>query len=299
MPIGTTAAILGGAAIAGGASLIGSSKAAKSQAAAADEAGDTQRAMFERSVELSEPWRTAGMGALSALEYELGLGSLPTLGATTTFNVGDQSFSTREAAEQYRQSLISSTGSSPPVTQGRGESPDGSIYAQPQTGVLGAPGANIPGITETTTGGQPYAGFRETPGYQFQLDEGQKAINRSLAARGKLLSGPAVKEGMRFSQGLADQTYANHLSRLANMAGLGANVAGQQGQFGITTGAGLANSAIQGGNARASGYAATGQAIGGGINTLAGLYGAFGGGGGWSLAGHGGGMIGPGTGGLY
>ena len=44
-----------------------SSKAAKTQAAAADRAAEGQERMFERQVELSEPWRKAGEQALNKL----------------------------------------------------------------------------------------------------------------------------------------------------------------------------------------------------------------------------------------
>jgi hypothetical protein len=62
------AVIAGGAAIVGGAiASKGSKDAASTQAAAAREAGANELAMFERNVELSEPWRQAGIGALSDL----------------------------------------------------------------------------------------------------------------------------------------------------------------------------------------------------------------------------------------
>lgn len=238
----TTAAIVGGAALAGGvASGIGASKAADAQESAAKSAAGVQKYMFDESTRLSEPWREGGENALQALQYELGLGELPMhLGGETRFGVGGDEFDTHEEAERHRRTL----------------------------------GEGAPSIEEIQSGGFQYAGFQETPGYQFNLDEGQKAINRSLAARGGLLSGNAVKEGMRFSQGLADQTYSNHLARLANVAGAGGNVAQQQGATAIQTGQGIADARIQQGNARASGYAATGQAISGGFNQLAGMYGA-------------------------
>ena len=53
-----------------GSSLIGASaskSAASTQAAAADRSADVQREMFERQVELSEPWRKAGEQALNKL----------------------------------------------------------------------------------------------------------------------------------------------------------------------------------------------------------------------------------------
>lgn len=44
-----------------------SSKAAKTQSAAADRAAEGQERMFERQVQLQEPWRQAGMTALNKL----------------------------------------------------------------------------------------------------------------------------------------------------------------------------------------------------------------------------------------
>ena len=67
MAIGTGTAILAGTL---GAGLLGASasrSAAKTQAGAADRAADLQREMFERQVELSEPWRQAGQTALNKL----------------------------------------------------------------------------------------------------------------------------------------------------------------------------------------------------------------------------------------
>ena len=51
-------------------SLVGanaSRKAASTQAAAADRASEAQERMFERNVELQEPWRKAGETALNKL----------------------------------------------------------------------------------------------------------------------------------------------------------------------------------------------------------------------------------------
>ncbi len=43
------------------------------------------------------------------------------------------------------------------------------------------------------------------PGYTFRLAEGEKALARQQAARGRYLSGGAIKAGQEFSQGLASQ----------------------------------------------------------------------------------------------
>jgi hypothetical protein len=51
--------------------------------------------------------------------------------------------------------------------------------------------------------------LRNTPGYQFQMDEGRRAIEGSRAASGLLQSGETGKELLDYGQGLADQTFQN------------------------------------------------------------------------------------------
>lgn len=55
--------------------------------------------------------------------------------------------------------------------------------------------------------------FRNTPGYQFSLEEGNKAIERSAAARGGLKSGSTLKALSRFNIGTAEQAYGNAFNR--------------------------------------------------------------------------------------
>ena len=55
----------------GGSALLGASaskSAANTQAAAADRAGELQERMFNKQVELQEPWRQAGMNALNRMQ---------------------------------------------------------------------------------------------------------------------------------------------------------------------------------------------------------------------------------------
>lgn len=63
--------------------------------------------------------------------------------------------------------------------------------------------------------------IRGQPGYQFNMDEGGRALENLNAARGTLNSGRASKDVMRFSQGLADQTYGSTLDRLMNGSKMG------------------------------------------------------------------------------
>ena len=127
------------------------------------------------------------------------------------------------------------------------------------------------------------------PGYAFRLSEGQKALERSAAARGGLLSGSMLKGAQRFGQELGSQEYMNAFNRaqaqlgnrlgaLGSLYGAGQTatqqVAGQAGQMGVNVG----NLMTQGGQARASGYLGQANALSQAIGQGAGLYGMYRGG---------------------
>jgi hypothetical protein len=54
------------------------------------------------------------------------------------------------------------------------------------------------------------------PGYQFRMDQGIDALDKSAAARGRLLSGAQQKGVTDYSQNVASQEYANAYAREAN-----------------------------------------------------------------------------------
>jgi hypothetical protein len=143
------------------------------------------------------------------------------------------------------------------------------------------------------------------PAYQFDLSQGQDAIQKSAAAQGGLVSGGALKDLDTFSQGYASnqyqQSYANSLAqyqqaynqfetqqgnqfnRLASTAGLGQNAVTQTATSGASASgtnaavAGSANSTIaalttaQGANAASSANTLA-NTLTGGINSLANGY---------------------------
>lgn len=81
------------------------------------------------------------------------------------------------------------------------------------------------------------------------MDQGLQALQRTHAAAGNLSSGNTDADTLKYSQGLADQSYGNYVSRLApylQLAGSGATAA-TAGQAGAATGlAGGLNSSFQG-----------------------------------------------------
>lgn len=69
---------------------------------------------------------------------------------------------------------------------------------------------------------------KETPGYNFRRAEGQKAVERSAAAKSGILSGAQLKATERYGQDFATSEFDNYLNRLAGLINTGANAASGQ-----------------------------------------------------------------------
>lgn len=122
--------------------------------------------------------------------------------------------------------------------------------------------------------------FQADPGYDFRLQQGQQALERSAAARGNLFSGGTLKSLDQYNQGFASNEFENAYNRfqqnrqtqynqLAGVAGLGQTSVQATGAAGSAYGANAGNTIFQGGtqagNASAAGTAALGQGINSGI----------------------------------
>jgi hypothetical protein len=199
----TAAAAVGGAVISSKAS----KKASRAQQQAAQDATAAQERMFQRQIELQEPFRQGGMTAQQEIMQLLGIG-----GDKTAAGYGSmaKAFGTDQ--------------------------------------------------------------FQQDPGYAFRQAEGMKALERSAAARGNLLSGSTLKGVQRFGQDLASQEYQNAFNRyqveraarlnpLQSLMGSGQSAAnvmtGAAGQMGQNQASNIYNA----GQARASGYIGSANAL--------------------------------------
>ena len=128
------------------------------------------------------------------------------------------------------------------------------------------------------------ADYQADPGYAFRLAEGQKALERSAAARGGLYSGRAAKDLTRYTQDYASNEYnnaynrfnanqTNQYNRLASLAGVGQTANNAMASSGTsyansvsdiykTNATNQANSALTAANAMTSGYTGLGKALG-------------------------------------
>ena len=214
-PVVGAALIAGTAAVAGGAMAAkGAKSAAKTQEQAAKDANAAQERMFQKQIELQEPFRQGGMTAQQEIMQLLGIG-----GDKTAAGYGSL----------------------------------GKAFGTEQ--------------------------FQQDPGYAFRQSEGMKALERSAAARGNLMSGSTMKGIQRFGQDLASQEYQNAFNRyqteraaklnpLQSLMGSGQSAAntltGAAGQMGQNEASNLYNA----GQARASGYIGQANALSGALGQI-------------------------------
>ena len=123
-----------------------------------------------------------------------------------------------------------------------------------------------------------YNAFTADPGYAFRLAEGQKALERSAAARGGLMSGATGKALTRYGQEMGSQEYTNAFNRyqteraarlqpLQSLAGVGQTSAQQIGQAGMNMAGNVGEALTSGAAARASGYVGGANALTSGLGT--------------------------------
>ena len=132
-------------------------------------------------------------------------------GKVTTDGGSDITDPTTSTSRGYYRNLPA-----PPITKGEFLRPNPTHFNPPEGG-LEKPFE----FDEVAAGYQPFnEGFEfnaddllEDPGYQWRMDEGNKAVERRASSRGLLESGKTLKDFGRWSQGLASQEYSKAYGR--------------------------------------------------------------------------------------
>ena len=115
------------------------------------------------------------------------------------------------------------------------------------------------------------ADYQADPGYAFRMAEGMKALDRTAAARGGLLSGAALRGATRYGQEMGSQEYqnafnryqtnrANQLNPLQSLMGASQTATNAMGTAGQNYANQAGNAYMNAGNARASGYVGSANA---------------------------------------
>lgn len=113
------------------------------------------------------------------------------------------------------------------------------------------------------------------PGYQFGLDQGQKAIDRKTAAAGGRVSGAALKAAAEYGTNYATTGYTaayqrrqDRLNRLAALAGIGQTATGGSAAAGANAANNISGLISWQGNASGAATMAQGNIWGNAINQL-------------------------------
>jgi hypothetical protein len=265
------AVAIGGSALLGaGASLFG----AKKQADAASDASALQQAQYQQTREDLDPWREAGLLGLNELTYRMGLTPTRTGTAGTT----------APTREQFT-SMAPQTGGRPLYQAFPNLAPKQSTFDQAgYDSALAAYNAQSGGQGGTQDGEygsllKPFSlsDFEASPAYQFNLQEGEKAINKGASARGMYYAPQTLQDIGKYSQGVASNEFQNAYSnynnnmnniwnRLYGLSGTGQNAAAQTGAYGANMANQVGQNMIGAGNAQAAGRVGAANAIGGGVS---------------------------------
>lgn len=253
------AAIPIAAAVVGGAiSSDASRSAANKQKDAANQATASQQAMFDKTVELNSPFRTAGVDATAKLSDLLGIQSKGGGFDAAAYlrdnpDVAADPYWGQHPEEHYQQHGMAEGRQAPQVAAPAPSAAFGSLL-------------------------KPFSmeDFHLDPGIQFQTQQGNLALTNSMAAKNGSLSGEALKALIGYNQGMAGTGYQSAFDRY--MAGkqftLGSlmdmSKLGQGAASGVTSAApsfssGISNTITGAGNAQAAGTVGSANAISGGI----------------------------------
>lgn len=118
-----------------------------------------------------------------------------------------------------------------------------------------------------------FKNYQDSTGYQFRLNQGQRAIGSNFAARGLSNSGAAAKSLLGYNQGMASNEFGNYLNQLSGIQNMGLGAGSAQagvGQNYVNTvsanndsaGTAAANAALLRGNATANMFGSIAGGIG-------------------------------------
>lgn len=313
--------------------------AAKTQAAGADAATKLQADIYNQNRADQLPWINQGTSAVNQLGWLLGLNSAsgganqPANGAGTASSpaspapisnapfLREGAIRNQNGTYQYQGRTLYADGLNLYDESGSrvGTIPElsgtGNLAG---TGILTGGGTSAPAGSTTGATADPYAttnkatggfgslakpfgasDFQADPGYDFRISEGMKALQRSAASKGGLLSGATLKAITRFGQDTASGEYQNAYNRyntnqtnlynrLAGVAGTGqtaVNNIGAQGQEYASNAGALTNASAY---YNAKGNAANANAWSTGLGNIGGIFSGAGGGGGlpWQQSGN-------------
>jgi hypothetical protein len=251
-----------------------SRSAANTVSQSTDRAADLQNQQFQQLLALQMPGYRRGEQASGAYMQALGLGggqpqTQPTAGGYQGGSGGVQTGGYGGGSYTGQGGLMTGGGIqqqmigdgadlaySPQMMTGGGQGPQVSPLASPGDAQTLPPRPGDPMQTGGASGGGAldiYSQVRNTPGYQAQLDQGLKAIDRAAPLTGGMYSGRRMKALNDYGQNTFGSYYNDWMNRVGGVAGQGAQTAQNVGAAGMQNAQNVGNLMMTGANARAQG----------------------------------------------
>jgi hypothetical protein len=135
-------------------------------------------------------------------------------------------------------------------------------------GLANTASADLLGVNGPNAAAAAMANYQTSPGYQWQLGQGLRAVDAGAAATGMLRSGATLKAEQTFGQGLANSDFGQYYNRLFNLSQLGEKAAAGQGAGSLQAAHDIAATDIAAAGAQSSIYGNMAKGIQTGINQL-------------------------------
>lgn len=252
-----TTAIVGGSIVSGAIGADAAGKAGDQQAEAAAAATAEQRRQYDQTRYDLGPYREAGYTSLDQLMEMQGM--KPSSYAVDIENAQAEVTAYNDAIQQ----VIGDQGRTPEQKQLE--------VAQYQQKLKEAE-AKLAAAKQRDAEYKPRSSqdlLASTPGYQFRLSEGEKALDRYQSSK-RITGGRAVKEAMRYGQDYASNEFNSNFNRTASIAGMGQGAVNTGVQAGQTAANNIGQYTMAGGQAQANATmgeaGAYNNAIQGGLN---------------------------------
>ena len=220
--------------------------------------------MFNTTQANLAPWLQNGTGALGQLQNLLGIGTPG--GAPTQ----------QQEVDLYNRDLLNTRGY---ALQPQEMNQPG---VQQQLSLIGAKdfpqGSNPQAAGSFGSLLQPFSPqqYQQSPGFQFQQQQGQQQINNAAAARGTYYAPATLQSLSQFNTGLLNSDYQQALQNytgqqqqvynmLSGQSGSGQNAAANLGSLGAQVGQNIGSNIVGAGNAQAAGQVGAANAVSGGL----------------------------------
>lgn len=237
-----------------GSSLIGSSASDAANSSAqhsAEQAQGQQAVQNARTYADTADYRYAGYGALDQINALLGITPRAPLGEPLDLR--------SQIRERLKPQYTGAYGGNMVNDPALDAAVDAEMAKIPADDPRRAPNYGVSGVGQGVSTANALQALQSQPGYQFGFDQGQKAIDQSAAANGRLYSGATLKALQRYGQDYAGTKLGDTFNRLAQVAGIGqasqaqANAAGQNyannnAAIGVNAGNFAAGNALNQGN---------------------------------------------------